>query len=279
MSENITLKSGLEMPRLGLGTWRMGEAAGKAGAEADAIRHALDHGFRHIDTAEMYGDGGSEEVIGDALAGRSRDDVFLTSKFYPMNASPSRMVRSCEASLARLGTDHLDLYLLHWPGSVPFEDTLEGARQLLDAGKIRAFGVSNVDVDFMREIVGQGLDALIDVNQVMYSPARRGIEFDLLPYLESLDIACIAYTPIEPAPLARNTRFAALAAERGLSPSELALSWHLTRGRSAPIPKSARPDHIDGLLKAAATTLDAADLAEIDAAFPPPVRPQPLDII
>lgn len=275
----IRLTSGAEMPALGVGTWRMGEDRGAAENEVAALRRALDRGFCHIDTAEMYGEGGAEEILGRALAGQDRDALFLTSKFYPQNASAARMTAACERSLRRLGIDCLDLYLLHWPGATPFEETLEGAAQLKAAGKIRAFGVSNFDAQELAGLTERGLAAEIEVNQVLHNPSRRGIEFDLLPQMAASGIACMAYTPIEPRRMAANPGFAKIAAEEGLAPAELALAWHLTLGRTCPIPKAAQPRHLDGLARAAERRLSAETMAAIDRAFPPPAAPEPLEIL
>jgi diketogulonate reductase-like aldo/keto reductase len=275
----VTLKSGVAMPAVGLGTWRMGESPDARRAEVGAIRRALERGFRHIDTAEMYADGEAERVVGEAIRGHDRESLFLCSKVYPWNATEEGMARSCAASLDRLGTAYLDLYLLHWPGSVPFEETLAGARGLMDLGLVRAFGVSNVDAEGLARLVETGRDAAVDVNQVMYNPARRGVEFDLLPAMREAGIACVAYTPLEPRAMAANDRFAALAEEAGLSPAQLALAWHVTAGRAAPIPKAACVEHVDALAEAATVRLTPERMAAVDAAFPPPTKPLPLDIV
>ena len=199
IDQTIRLKSGLEMPVFGYGTWKMGEIAADEAEEIATIHQALERGVRHFDTAEMYGDGSTELLLGRALSGADRSSLFLTSKFYPFNASKQAMINSCENSLDRMGTDYIDLYLLHWPGQTAFEETLEGAHYLLEQGKIRAFGVSNFDFHNLGDLIDGGLSNLIDVNQVMYNPARRGIEFDLLPLMQLHTISCVAYTPIEPA--------------------------------------------------------------------------------
>jgi len=248
----IRLKCGLEMPHVGFGTWRMGETPSEEAAEIAALRRALERGFVHFDTAEMYGEGGAEEVLGRAIADVPRESLFLTSKVYPWHARADQVVEACERSLGRLGVDHLDLYLLHWPGQTPVEDTLEGARRLKEAGKIRAFGVSNFDVHEVGDLARRGLLDGIEVNQLMHNPARRGIEVDLLPLLEELGIACMAYTPIEPEAMEANPAFREIAEAEGLSPAALALAWHVTLGRTCPIPKSATPAHVDALAEAAA---------------------------
>lgn len=279
MAKDITLKSGLVLPPYGFGTWKLGEDPGARATEIAAIRHAIDIGFNHLDTAEMYGDGATEDLLGDAISGIDRTKLNLTSKVYPWNAGAADMVASCEASLARLGTDYLDLYLLHWPGSIPFDDTLEGAERLKSIGKIRAFGVSNFDARGLSRLIDAGLDEMIEVNQVMYNPSRRGIEYDLLPTMDAAGIACVAYTPIEPARLSRNAAFQAVAQDLGLDAAGLAMAWHVNRGAAIPIPKASSVEHVDRLRAAADVVLDAQTLARIDAAFPPPTQAQPLDIL
>ncbi len=185
--DTVTLKNTRDatMPRIGIGTWHMGEDRQTAETEVAALRHAHDLGFTHFDTAEMYGEGGAEDILGSAFAGQDWDGLFLTSKVYPWNAAKNDMVAACEQSLDRLQTDHIDLYLLHWPGSVPFEETLEGARVLLDHGKIRAFGISNFDTAGLRQIIDAGMGDLVSVNQVMHNIPHRGVELDLFPLIPS----------------------------------------------------------------------------------------------
>lgn len=275
----IRLKSGLDMPAFGYGTWKMGENVANEADEIATIHQALERGVCHFDTAEMYGDGSTELLLGKALAGADRSNLFITSKFYPFNASKQAMMSSCEDSLARMGTDYVDLYLLHWPGATAFEETLDGAHLLLEQGKIRAFGVSNFSFQELGGLINEGLGDLIDVNQVMYNPARRGIEFDLLPLMQLHTIGCVAYTPIEPVLLGRKGAFARLAQSLDFSPAELALAWHMTSGRAVPIPKCSKPHHLDGLLRAAQTTLDTGVMTEIDGIFPPPSQAAPLDFL
>ncbi|MEM1162627.1 MAG: aldo/keto reductase [Pseudomonadota bacterium] len=279
LATDVRLPGSIMMPRIGLGTWRMGESASAAEDEVNALRHAHDLGFRHFDTAEMYGEGGSERILGRALASIPRGDAFLTSKFYPYHADRAGMASACEASLERLGTDYLDLYLLHWPGSVPLEETLEGARDLLGRGLIRSFGISNFDARAIDQMHKDGQSDQIAVNQVLYNPARRGIEFDLLPNLQDTGIACVAYTPLEPSRLATVQGFVALARELGLSPAQLAFAWQVQRGKTCPIPKSATLTNIKALVDALASPLDDATMAAIDAVCPPPSTAQPLEIL
>ena len=279
MADPILLKSGVALPSPGFGTWRMGETPGDRPEEIAALRRAVELGFRHFDTAEMYGEGEAERVMGEAFAGLDRDGLFLVSKVYPWNAGADEMAAACEASLSRLGTGYLDLYLLHWPGSVPFEDTLEGARRLKAEGKIRAFGVSNFDTRGLGRLIDNKLADEIDVNQVMFNPARRGIEFDLLPLMARHGIVGVAYTPLEPYMLSRHAGFRAVAGEAGLSPAQLAMAWHMTRGLAVPIPKAGKVAHVEALAAATSISLTTEQLAAVDAAFPAPTRPQPLDIL
>jgi diketogulonate reductase-like aldo/keto reductase len=192
----VTLPGGEEIPSLGFGTWMMGEDRSAAKAEVDAVRLALDLGMTVIDTAEMYGDGGAERIVGEALKER-REDAFLVSKVLPWNASYDGTIKACHASLNRLGTDHLDLYLLHWRGEHPLEDTVAAMEELKTAGRIRAWGVSNFDVDDMEELFSAADGENCAVNQVLYNLSRRGIEFDLLPWCQEHKIPVMAYSPIE----------------------------------------------------------------------------------
>lgn len=260
---------GLSMPSVGIGTWRIGEGARPRADEVAALRHAHALGFRHFDTAEMYGDGRAEEVLGEAMRGLDRDGLFLVSKVYPWNAGAGDIRRSCEASLARLGTDRLDLYLLHWPGSIPFEETLDGMRALRDDGRIRAFGISNFDADDLAHLEEAGLADEIAVNQVMHNIPERGIEVDLLPMMKAAGIACVAYSPLEAAPLCRIPDMRDLAEEVGLTMPQFSLAWHVTRGVSVPIPKSGDPAHLDELRDAVDVTLPASVLERVDALAPP----------
>ena len=268
----------VQMPPVGVGTWRMGEDPAQASAEVAALHRALDLGFTHFDTAEMYGEGGAEEVLGRAIAGHDREGLFLCSKVYPWNAGRRDMVAACEASLARLGTDRIDLYLLHWPGGVPFAETLEAAGQLLDEGKIAAFGVSNFDTEGLQGLIDAGQADLIAVNQVMHNIPNRGPEHDLFPLMKRHDIAAVAYCPLEIAPTRRIDGIEEIAETEGLSVAQLALAWHMTRGLAVPIPKSSTPAHVEELWTAANHRLSAETLAAIDARAPAPDRPVPLQV-
>jgi diketogulonate reductase-like aldo/keto reductase len=276
--KSVELPNGERVPALGLGTWRMGESAGARRAEVDALRLALQAGYRLIDTAEMYGDGGAEEVVGEALAGGpvSRDEVFLVSKVYPHNAGRKGAVAACERSLARLRTDRIDLYLLHWRGSVPLAETVAGFEQLRRAGMIRHWGVSNFDVDDLRELWALDGGGRCAANQVWYSAGQRGVEFDLLPWQRRQRLPLMAYCPIDQGALARSTPLQAVAKARGVTAAQVALAWVLRQPEAIAIPKAAQAAHLRENLAAASIELSAAELAQIDAAFPPPARRQRL---
>jgi diketogulonate reductase-like aldo/keto reductase len=272
------LPDGTEVPAIGQGTWHMGERAAAATAEAAALRAGLDLGLTLIDTAEMYAEGGAERVVAQAVAGR-RDEVFLVSKVYPHNASRGGCIAACERSLARLGTDRIDLYLLHWRGAVPLAETIAGMEALLAAGKIRSWGVSNFDVGDMEELwrAGGGTCA---TNQVLYNPEHRGIEFDLMPWQAARHVPIMAYTPLGQAGrLLRAKALTSVAARHGATPAQVALAWSIRSGNVITIPKASSVDHVTANARAAALPLDAEDLAAIDAGFPPPRRRQALAML
>jgi len=270
------LPAGVDVPVLGQGTWYMGEDRRRAADEVAALRLGLDLGMSLIDTAEMYASGGAEEVVREAIAGR-RDEVFLVSKVLPSNASRQRTISACETSLKRLGTDHIDLYLLHWRGGVPLADTVEAFEALMAAGKIGHWGVSNFDVDDMQELtrVSNG----VQTNQVLYNLESRGIEFDLLPASQRASIPTMAYSPIGQGGFAGDDRLAAIAGRHGVSTTQVALAWVLRHEGIIAIPKAVRPEHVRANRAAADLVLTEADLAELDAIFPPPRRKLPLEMI
>lgn len=274
----LTLPSGERLPALGQGTWGMGERAANASAEADAIRHGLDLGLGLIDTAEMYGSGGAEEVVGTAIAGR-RDETFLVSKVFPHNASKQGTVQACERSLRRLSTEHLDLYLLHWRGSTPLEETLEAFEQLRQSGKIRHFGVSNFDAADMDELSTARLGGEIACDQVLYNLSRRGIEFDLLPWCREHGVPVMAYSPIEQGRLLNDQVLRRIAERHEASPAQIALAWVLRQDGVCAIPKAATPRHVEDNLAALDVRLGAEELAELDDEYRPPERAVPLEIL
>ena len=275
----IALPCGTEIPAIGQGTWHMGERGADRTAEAAALRLGLDLGLTLIDTAEMYADGGSEEVVAQAIAGR-RDDVFLVSKVTPQNASRRGASLACERSLKRLGTDRIDLYLLHWRGAVPLAETIAAFEALRAEGKILHWGVSNLDTDEMDELLAAPNGSNCATNQVLYNPEYRGIEFDLLPWCAARKMPVMAYSPIgQGGTLLRHATLRAIAARHGAQPAQIALAWALRHPNVIVIPKAATPEHVRANAAAADIVLTAQDLAEIDKAFPPPRRKQPLAML
>ncbi|MFJ8962218.1 aldo/keto reductase [Lentzea sp. NPDC102401] len=272
----VLLPSGETIPALGMGTWMMAEDPSRRAAEIDALRTGLDLGLSLVDTAEMYGSGASETLVGEALAGR-RDEVFLVSKVLPSHASAAGTVRACEASLRRLGTDRLDLYLLHWRGSVPFAQTLDGFSALLDAGKIRHWGVSNLDLDDMRELTA--LSGSCQTNQILYNLTRRGPEHDLLPWHASTGIPIMAYSPVEQGRLLDSPALAAVARRHDATPAQVALAWVLRLPQVCAIPKAGSASHVRENAQALELRLTPEDLADLDRAFPPPAGPTPLAML
>jgi diketogulonate reductase-like aldo/keto reductase len=274
MTRSLTLPDGGSIPALGLGTWRMGEHKSAAAAEIAALKLGLDLGIDLIDTAEMYGNGRAEEIVGAAIAGR-RDAVFLVSKVLPQNASRTGTVRACEASLKRLGTDRLDLYLLHWPGSHPLDDTVAAFEALKSAGKIRRWGVSNFDRAETAALDGTGVAS----NQVLYNLARRVIEFDLLPWCRARGIPIMAYSPIEQGRILGDRALAALAKARGCSPAQIALAWVLSRDGVVAIPKAAALSHVREIRATLDIALTPQEHAALNEAFPPPRQAGPLAML
>lgn len=276
--KTVRLPCGETVPALGQGTWMMGEDPALKAQELASLRAGLDHGLSLVDTAEMYGEGRTETLVGEAIAGR-RDEVFLVSKVYPHNASLRAMQAACAASLKRLKTDRLDLYLLHWGGSVPLAETVEAFERLRQAGLIRHWGVSNLDTDAMRELWALPGGRAVQANQVLYNLTRRGIEWDLLPWQRERGIPTMAYSPIEQGRLLRHRGLAAFAKARGITPVQAALAWLLARDDVIAIPKTASAKRLAENLAALAHPLDAQALAELDRLFPPPSRAVPLEMI
>jgi len=277
-----TLPGGARVPVLGLGTWRMGERARERAAEVAAIRLALDLGITLIDTAEMYGEGGAEEAIGEALGGPGagkRDGLFIVSKVYPHNASRAGVRAACERSLKRLKTDRIDLYLLHWPGSHPVAETIEGFERLKRDGKILRWGVSNFDLHEMEEVWGLKAGGACATNQVLYNVARRGIEFDLVPACRKRGMPIMAYSPLEQGRLTRKSALDAVAERHGVNAYQVALAWTLRHDGVISIPKAVDPGHLRENLAALKIKLTKLDLAEIDAHFPPPKKKTALGIL
>lgn len=269
----VALPSGETIPALGMGTWMMAESPARRADEIAALRAGLDLGLTLIDTAEMYGSGASESLVGEAVSGR-RDEVFLVSKVLPSNASAKGTVRACEASLRRLGTDRLDLYLLHWRGSVPLAQTLDGFAALVSAGKIRHWGVSNLDLADMRELPG-----FCQTNQILYNLSRRGPEHDLLPWHASAGMPVMAYSPVEQGRLLGSPVLAEVAGRHGATPAQVALAWVLRLPYVNAIPKAGTVAHVRENALASELRLSSEDLADLDRAFPPPDGPEPLAML
>ena len=265
----IKLPGGASVPALGQGTWNMGEDRASAAGEREALLAGIDAGMTLIDTAEMYGDGSTETFLGDVLAGR-RDEVFLVSKAYPQNASRKRLPAACDASLKRLRTERLDLYLLHWRGNVPLGETIEAMHALKAAGKIGAWGVSNLDTDDMEELVAAGGDDCA-TNQALYNITRRGPEYDLVPWLARRHIPLMAYSPVEQGRLPDRPALRRVAEAHGVSPYQVALAWVMRDGAIA-IPKAASLAHVRDNRTAADLVLTPDDVAALDADFAPPSR-------
>lgn len=274
----VHFPSGAEVPSLGLGTWRMGEDARRRREEVAALQLGLDLGMTLIDTAEMYGDGGAEEVVREAIQGR-RHEVFLVSKVLPSNASRAGTRQACEASLKRLGVERIDLYLLHWRSRVPLAETVEAFEELKAQGKVGGWGVSNFDVEDMDELAALPAGRNVQANQVLYNLAARSIDFDLLPRQAKDAIPLMAYSPVGQGELAADRRLAVAAGRLGVSAACLALAWTLRHPHVIAIPKATRPEHVRDNRTAADLRLDDEDLAALDAAFPPPARKRPLAMI
>ena len=274
--QHVRFPDGSTCPSLGLGTWRMGESKRERAAEVAAVRLALEIGYRVIDTAEMYGEGGAEEVVGQALAESmragtlTRDEVFVVSKVYPHNASRQGVREACERSRRRMGLERIDLYLLHWRGSHRLADTVAGFDALIERGYIARWGVSNFDVDDMQELVGVKGGEACAANQVYYSLGERGAGFDLLPWLQRHAMPLMAYCPIDRGRIAGDTALQQVADRHGATATQVALAWVMQQRGVMAIPKAVREEHLRENLASASLQLSAEDLAAIDRRFPPP---------
>ena len=269
---------GHPVPALGQGTWNIGDSKAGRDAEIAALRRGIDLGMTLIDTAEMYGNGRSESLVGEAIAG-VRDRVYLVSKVLPSNASEAGTMRACEASLKRLRVAALDLYLLHWRGRHPLAETVGAFERLVEEGKVRAWGVSNFDVDDMEELFRTAGGRSCAANQVLYNPEHRGMEFDLLPWCIAHNVTVMAYSPLgQGGKLLRSSALQSVAGEHSVSPAQVALAWCLQRPVVA-IPKAGSVRHAEENAAAADLGLTERDLAAIDEAFPPPKHKRPLDMI
>ncbi|WP_062208353.1 aldo/keto reductase [Aureimonas sp. AU12] len=277
--KTIQLRDGAVIPVLGQGTWMMGDAPARRADEIAALQLGIDAGMVLLDTAEIYGDGASEELVGEAIAGR-RDEVFVVSKVAPSNASARGTAAACEASLKRLGLERLDLYLLHWRGRHPLAETVGALEDLVTAGKIARWGVSNFDFEDMEELFAVPGGARCAVNQILYHPGERGIEFDLLPWMERAGVAAMAYSPIgQGGDLLRRPALREIASRHGASPAQVALAFALRQPGLIAIPKAGSPAHVRDNAAAADLALTPEDWAALDAAFPPPPRKMPLSMI
>ncbi len=270
--------SGEEVPVLGQGTWGLGERSANRQDEIDALRLGIDIGMTLIDTAEMYGDGAAEELIGEAIEGR-REGVFIVDKVFPHNATRKGTVAACERSLRRLATDRIDLYLLHWRGAVPLEDTLAAFDDLQRAGKIRHWGVSNFDVPDMEQVARVSGGAAVSSNQVLYNLTRRGIEYDLMPWCEQHGVPLMAYSPLEQGRLMGHPAIRRIADAHAATPAQVALAWVLRKEHLIAVPKASTPGHVKQNRAALDIHLTPDELAALDRAFPPPSHKMPLEMI
>jgi diketogulonate reductase-like aldo/keto reductase len=275
----VRLPDGTEVPALGQGTWHMGERSGAAKAEVAALKLGIELGMTLIDTAEMYGNGGAEEVVAEASQGQ-RDKLFIVSKVYPHNASRSGVVAACERSLKRLRTDRIDLYLLHWRGSHPLAETVEGFEELRAKGMIRYWGVSNFDARDMQALVRLPSGANCASNQVLYHVGSRGIEYDLLPWCTKQKIPLMANSPVggQGARLLQSKALATVAKRHDATPAQIAIAWTMWHDNVISIPKASDPRHVRDNAACGAIALTAEDMATIDAAHSPPAGKQSLDI-
>jgi diketogulonate reductase-like aldo/keto reductase len=281
MSDNlpsVTLPDGEAVPAFGLGTWHMGEDRRRAAEEGAAVRLGIDLGLSLIDTAEMYGNGGAEEIVAQASAGR-RDRLFIVSKVLPYNASEKGVIEACERSLKRLRTDRIDLYLLHWRGSVPLADTLAGFDRLRRDGKVRHHGVSNFNTEDMKEWIGLAGGEAVASNQILYNLTRRGPEWELIPWCRERRISIMAYSPLEQGRMLGNRTLQQVARRHDATAAQIALAWLLRQQGMIVIPKATRQQHVRENRAALDVVLTADDLAELDRAFPPPKGRTPLGML
>lgn len=276
--KHVKIPNGSEVPALGLGTWKMGERPRKRKQEIAAIQCAIDLGMTVIDTAEMYGEGAAEELVGEAIQGR-RAGVFLVTKVYPHNATAPGTIAACERSLRRLRVDSIDLYLLHWRGSVPLAETLEAFEKLSKRGDIISYGVSNFDTPDLEEVWALPFGSGIACNQILYNLKRRAVEYDLLPWCREHHVPAIAYSPVEQGRLLKDPKLREIADRHAVTPSQLAIAWLLAQPDIIAVPKSAFVKHVEENRAAADINLSEDDLARIDAIFPRPKGRKPLEML
>ncbi len=274
----VILPGGVSVPALGQGTWNMGEKVSDAISEIDSLRAGIESGMTLIDTAEMYAEGGAEEIVGRAIAGR-RQDVFLVSKVYPWNASRKGTIAACDRSLKRMGVEKIDLYLLHWRGEHPLAETVDAFETLVKAGKIGAWGVSNFDTVDMQALLSVPAGRNCAANQILYNLARRGPEFDLLPWCQQKNIAVMAYSPIEQGRLLRHPELIRIANAYQATPAQLALAFVLRQDNIIAIPKTSHRQRVAENRAVVDLDISDADWAALDAAFPPPAKKRPLEML
>lgn len=276
--KTVTFPNGQVVPALGIGTWKIGEDARRRAAEVAALKKAIDLGMTLIDTAEMYGEGTAEELIGEAIRGR-RDEVFLVSKVYPHNAGRRGAIQACERSLRRLGVERIDLYLLHWRGSIPLSETFDAFSKLVDDGKIGAFGVSNFDLEDLAEAWTIPAGRHVATNQVLYNLMRRNVEHAVVPWCREHGVPIMAYSPVEQGRLLTRPKLVEIAKKKGATPSQIALAWLLAQPSAIVIPKAGNPQHVVENRDAADIELTESDLAELDRAFPRPRQRRSLEML
>ena len=278
MTRLVTFADGTTVPALGQGTWEIGDDPARRDAEQAALARGIDLGMTLIDTAELYGDGRSERLVGEVIAGR-RDEVFLVSKVKPENASEMKMMLACEKSLERLGVDRIDLYLLHWEGRIPLEETVDAFQELVDEGMIARWGVSNLDLRTMERLVDIDGGNDCAANQLLYNLGSRGVEFDLLPWMQARDMPMMAYSPLGRGGLLEHPLIVDIANRHDASPAQVALAAVLRHDGVIAIPKASSVEHVEANADALDIQFDAEDLERLDQAFPPPTHETPLDII
>jgi len=276
--KTVSFPNGQAVPALGIGTWKMGEDARRKESEIASLRQAMELGMTLIDTAEMYGEGGAEKVVGEAIRGK-RDGVFLVSKVYPHNAGRRSAMDACERSLRRLGVESIDLYLLHWRGSIPLAETFDAFSQLVEDGKIGAFGVSNFDTDDMDEAWEIPAGRNVVTNQILYNVIRRGVEHALLPWCRERGVPIMAYSPVEQGKLLRDRKLAEIARRRNATAAQVAIAWLLAQPGVIVIPKAGDPQHVAENRGAADMELTQEELRELDFAFPRPRQRRPLEML
>jgi diketogulonate reductase-like aldo/keto reductase len=274
----LSLPNGATIPALGMGTWYLGEAPARHATELAALRTGIEIGLTLIDTAEMYGDGAAEELVGEAIAGR-RDEVYLVSKVLPGHASRQGTAAACQASLRRLGTDRLDMYLLHWRGRVPLAETVEAFEALVQAGTIGCWGVSNFDAPDMDELVAVPGGARVQTDQVLYNVARRGPEYDLVPWCREFGIPLMSYSPVDHGRLLEHPAVRDMATAKGVTPAQLAIAWVLRLPDVCAVAKASTRAHVIENRAAMEISFTPAELAQLDMIFPPPLRKQPLEVL